>query len=66
MVIRLPAYYKAGLIPSAVYASLPEKAPNFVKWSEAVTAHPSVNSIYDEDKLLARFKARFAAAAAST
>ncbi|KXX78462.1 Glutathione S-transferase [Madurella mycetomatis] len=60
LAIRLNAFVKAGVFPSSLYASLPEKAPNFVKWLENVSTHPSVTSIYDEEKIIESIKARIA------
>jgi glutathione S-transferase len=64
-VIRLVVLSKAGLYPSKLSSSLAEQAPNFWKWAENVAAHPSVTSIFDEEKVVASTKARIAKARAS-
>jgi glutathione S-transferase len=64
-VIRLVSLSKAGLYPSKLSSSIAERAPNFWKWAEAVAAHPSVTSIYNEEKVIASTKARIAKARAS-
>ena len=64
-IIRLATFVKGGFFPGHIYASLPEKAPNFVQWSDAVSAHPSVTSIYDERKIIEATKARIAKFAAA-
>jgi glutathione S-transferase len=63
--IRLVTLSRAGLYNSALSSSLAEKAPNFWKWAENVAAHPSVRSIFDEEKIIASTKARIAKARAS-
>lgn len=63
-VIRLVSLSKAGLFPSTLTDSLSGKAPNFWKWAQNVAKHPSVTSIYDEDKIIASTKARMAKARA--
>jgi glutathione S-transferase len=63
--IRLVTLLKAGVYPSKLGSSLSERAPNFWKWAEAVAAHPSVTSIFDEQKIIASTKARIAKAKAS-
>lgn len=59
-VIRLKGLTKAEIYPKALWSQIEEKAPNFVKWLEAVSAHPSVTSIYDEEAIIAATKARIA------
>ena len=59
-VIRLKGLTKAEIYPKALWAGIEEKAPNFVKWVEAVSVHPSVTSIYDEEAIIAGTKARIA------
>lgn len=55
---------KHELLPSSVAKDLEEKAPNFHKWSEAVTASPSVTGIFNEAENVARTKDRLAKAKA--
>jgi len=64
-VIRLVTLSKAGVYPSTLGSSIAERAPNFWKWAEAVATHPSVTSIYDEEKIIAGTRARIAKARAS-
>jgi glutathione S-transferase len=64
-VIRLVSLSKAGLYPSKLSSSISERAPHFWKWAETVAAHPSVTSIYNEEKVIASTKTRIAKARAS-
>jgi glutathione S-transferase len=64
-VIRLVSLLKAGVYPNKLGSSLAEQAPNFWKWAEKVAAHPSVTSIFDEEKIISSTKARIAKARAS-
>jgi len=64
-VIRLVTLTKADVYPSKLASSLAEKAPSFWKWAEAVSVHPSVTSIYDEERIITSTKARIAKARAS-
>lgn len=45
-------------------ASLPERAPKFWKWAEAVAAHPSVTGVFNEETIVAVTKNRLALAKA--
>lgn len=63
-VLRIKTYAKHGLLPSSVAKDLEEKTPNFHKWSEAVTASPSVTGIFNEAENVARTKDRLAKARA--
>jgi glutathione S-transferase len=64
-VIRLVTLTKAGVYPSKLGSSIAERAPNFWKWAENVAAHPSVASIYDEERIISSTKARIAKARAA-
>lgn len=55
----------AGVYPASLAKSISEKAPNFWKWAQAVSAHPSVTNIYDEAKIIESTKARLAKARAA-
>ncbi|KAK4102849.1 thioredoxin-like protein [Parathielavia hyrcaniae] len=46
--VRLKTLTRAEIYPKALWTAIEEKAPNFAKWAEAVSVHPSVTSIYDE------------------
>ncbi|KAK4238405.1 thioredoxin-like protein [Achaetomium macrosporum] len=65
LVLRLKSLTKADVLPKRLWTAIEEKAPNFVKWAEAVTAHPSVTSIYDEKANIEGTKARIAKLRAS-
>ncbi|KAK4161206.1 thioredoxin-like protein [Cladorrhinum sp. PSN259] len=58
--IRLKTYSQSGVYPTSLWTSIAERAPNFAKWAEAVSAHPSVTSIYDEASIVEATKARIA------
>ncbi|KAK3311602.1 thioredoxin-like protein, partial [Chaetomium strumarium] len=60
LVLRLKSLTKADVLPKRLWTAIEEKAPNFTKWAEAVTAHPSVTSIYDEKKNTENARARIA------
>lgn len=60
-VIRILTLPHHGLLSKSYIVSLPEKAPNFHKWAEAVAAHPSVTGIYNVEKIVANTKNRIAA-----
>ncbi|KAF3008039.1 hypothetical protein E8E14_004791 [Neopestalotiopsis sp. 37M] len=57
-VIRIYTSAKHGILPQSLAGDLAAKAPNFDKWAQAVITHPSVLSIWDEDKIVARTKER--------
>ncbi len=58
--IRLKGLTGAGIYPAALWAAIEEKAPNTRKWLEAVSAHPSVRSIYNEEAIIEGTRARLA------
>lgn len=62
--LRLKVFGKHGLLPGSLLTALKETTPNFHKWSEAVIAHPSVHSIFDETVQVPRMKERLAKAKA--
>jgi glutathione S-transferase len=64
-VLRLISLARAGVYPAGLSASIAERAPNFWRWAEKVAAHPSVTSIYNEERVIASTKARIARARAS-
>ncbi|KAI1125495.1 glutathione S-transferase domain-containing protein [Nemania abortiva] len=57
-VIRLWTWPKYGLVPQALIDELSAKAPNFIRWVEAVATHPSVSGIFDEKNTALRTKQR--------
>ncbi|SPN99514.1 related to glutathione transferase omega 1 [Cephalotrichum gorgonifer] len=59
-IIRLLAFRRAGLLPESFFAPLPEKAPAFWKWAQAVAAHPSVTRVFPEERIIEGTKARAA------
>jgi len=64
-VIRLVRLSKAGVYPSKLSTDIAARAPNFWKWAQAVSEHPSVTNIFDEEKIIASTKARIAKARAA-
>ncbi|KAK0612537.1 thioredoxin-like protein [Bombardia bombarda] len=50
--IRLKALTARGVYPKVLWETLVEKAPNLVKWVDAVSAHPSVKSVFPEDDIV--------------
>lgn len=64
-VIRLLSLGKAGIYPSNTLSLIEEKAPNFWKWANEVSVHPSVIGIYDEAAIIEGIKARVAKARAA-
>lgn len=64
-VIRLVTLSRAGVYSNQLRSSLSERASNFWKWAEKVAVHPSVTSIFNEEKIIASTKARIAKGRAS-
>ncbi|KAI1134774.1 glutathione S-transferase domain-containing protein [Hypoxylon sp. FL0543] len=64
-VVRLFTLPKHGVLPEHILSDLSAKAPNFYRWGKAVSKHPSVLGIYDEEKIAARTKERLAKARAA-
>ena len=63
-VFTLP-FTKDAPLPQSMISGLPEYAPNFYKWAQAVMKHPSVNSIYNQDACAAEMRDRRAKARAN-
>ncbi|KAL7629805.1 hypothetical protein AAE478_001328 [Parahypoxylon ruwenzoriense] len=59
-IIRLFTLPKYGILPERILDDLSVKAPNFYRWGQAVSKHPSVTGIYDEENIAARTKDRLA------
>ncbi|KAI0892093.1 glutathione S-transferase domain-containing protein [Annulohypoxylon nitens] len=59
-IVRLFTLPKYGLFPERILDDLSTKAPNFYKWGQAVSKHPSVLVIYDEKVIAERLKERLA------
>ncbi|KAI1092180.1 glutathione S-transferase domain-containing protein [Rostrohypoxylon terebratum] len=59
-IVRLFTLPKYGLFPEHILSDLSTKAPNFYKWGQAVSKHPSVLVIYDEKVIAERSKERVA------
>ena len=55
--LRLKAFGNAGLIHGALVKGL-QTTPNFQKWVDKVTSQESVTYIWDEEKVVSRFKER--------
>jgi hypothetical protein len=58
--IRLKTLTKAEVLPKTLWTTLEERAPNFIKWAEVVSVHPSVTSIYNEREIVESTKAKIA------
>lgn len=58
--MRLFTLPKYGVLPESILTDLSVKAPNFYRWGQAVSKHPSVLSIYDEEKIAEGTKQRAA------
>ncbi|KAI9346889.1 thioredoxin-like protein [Obelidium mucronatum] len=63
--VRLVASLRAGIYPASFQTQLAEKTPRFWKWAQLVSVHPSVTSIFDEEKIVGYTKARLEKARAS-
>lgn len=64
-ILRLISLSKANVYPSKLTELIEQRAPNFWKWAQNVAKHPSVNNIYDEEKVVTNTKARIEKARAS-
>jgi len=62
-VLSFPKY--DGLFPKSLLTTLPEKAPAFWKWANAVVKEESVTYIWDEKSVATRTRDRFAKLAAA-
>ncbi|KAI1163831.1 glutathione S-transferase domain-containing protein [Nemania serpens] len=58
--IRLWTWPKYELVPQSLIDELSAKAPNFSRWAEAVSNHPSVSGIFDAKATALRTKQRIA------
>lgn len=63
--IRLNTLAHTDIYPAQLWPAIEKRAPRFAKWVKAVSAHPSVTSIYDENLIIANARARFAKAQAA-
>ncbi|KAI1800800.1 thioredoxin-like protein [Daldinia bambusicola] len=59
-IIRLFTLPKYGILPAHILTDISAKAPNFYKWGQAVSKHPSVAGIYNEEEIAASTKERLA------
>ncbi|KAK4175177.1 putative glutathione S-transferase [Triangularia setosa] len=59
-VIRIKSLSQTDLYPSNLWPLIVEKAPNFKKWAEVVSVHPSVTSIFNEQEIIEGTRARIA------
>ncbi|KAF3065958.1 glutathione S-transferase domain-containing protein [Daldinia childiae] len=59
-IIRLFTLPKHGILPAHILTDISSKAPNFYKWGEAVSKHPSVTGIYNEEDIVKSTKERLA------
>ncbi|KAI0173220.1 glutathione S-transferase domain-containing protein [Hypoxylon sp. FL1284] len=59
-IVRLFTLPKYGVLSENLLSDLAAKAPNFYRWGEVVSKHPSVLCIYDEKRVADGTKARVA------
>ncbi|KAI2464268.1 glutathione S-transferase domain-containing protein [Annulohypoxylon bovei var. microspora] len=59
-IVRLFTLPKYGILPEHILSDLSVKAPNFYRWGQAVSKHPSVVGIYDEKVMAEKTKQRLA------
>lgn len=52
--IRAVALSNHGVYPKSLNKQIAEKAPNFHKWATAVSSHPTINSVFDEEVIVQR------------
>ncbi|KAK6864011.1 hypothetical protein PG995_000539 [Apiospora arundinis] len=57
-VIRAVTLSKHGVYPTSLNRQIEEKAPNFHKWAIAVSNHPSITAVFDEQVHVARSRAK--------
>ncbi|KAK8126765.1 Glutathione S-transferase domain-containing protein [Apiospora kogelbergensis] len=57
-VIRAVTLSKHGVYPVSLNRQIEEKAPNFHKWAIAVSNHPSITAVFDEQVHVARSRAK--------
>ncbi|KAF7555827.1 hypothetical protein G7Z17_g1936 [Cylindrodendrum hubeiense] len=59
-ILRIFSLSKAGVIPESIAKELPDAAPRFYQWAQAVIQQPAVLSIYNEEKIVESTKNRVA------
>jgi len=59
-ILRFFSLAKHGVVPNSLVQPLQEQTPNFYTWAQHVIKHPSVTSIFNEEKVVERTKARIA------
>ncbi|KAK8088081.1 glutathione S-transferase [Apiospora hydei] len=57
-VIRAVTLSKHGVYPTSLNRLIEDKAPNFHKWAIAVSNHPSITAVFDEQVHVARSRAK--------
>ncbi|KAK7941135.1 uncharacterized protein PG986_013522 [Apiospora aurea] len=57
-VIRAVTLSKHGVYPTSLNRQIEDKAPNFHKWAIAVSNHPSITAVFDEQVHVARSRAK--------
>lgn len=57
-VIRAVTLSKHGVYPESLLRLSKDRAPNFHSWAIAISKHPSITSIFDEDVIVARSVAK--------
>ncbi|KAK2630616.1 hypothetical protein QTJ16_001436 [Diplocarpon rosae] len=65
LALSKPEYTDLHLLPSSILTGLAARAPAFWRWAHAVIAEKSVNSIWDEQKVVEGTAARIAKMAAA-
>ncbi|KAK4125189.1 thioredoxin-like protein [Parathielavia appendiculata] len=63
--IRIKSLTSAEVYPRTLWTAIKEQAPNVAKWVEAVSVHPSVTSIYEEEAIVEGTRRRLEKASAS-
>ncbi|KAK7908522.1 glutathione S-transferase [Apiospora marii] len=56
--IRAVTLSKHGVYPTSLNRQIEEQAPNFHRWAIAVSSHPSITAVFDEQVHVARSRAK--------
>lgn len=57
-VIRAVTLSRHGVYPESLNRLVQEKTPNFHQWALAVSSHPSITAVFNEDEIVARSVAK--------
>ncbi|KAK9421413.1 putative Thioredoxin-like protein [Seiridium unicorne] len=52
--IRALALSRHGVYPTSLNKQIAEKAPNFHRWANAVSSHPNITSVFNEEVIVER------------